>query len=250
MNKTKIDWADMTWNPVTGCKHGCPYCYARNEAQRFGGNLENKKPEKLNILLCPRIKETKKGKLIKGPFPFYFEPTLYRYRLDEPQHTKQPQTIFVCSMADLFGDWIPDEWIKEVFEACKEAPQHRYLFLTKNPVRYIQFRDPIIKGAESWIGQTITGTEENKTILYGPYAFVSIEPILAPIDKSVYQDVGWVIIGAETGNRKGKVIPKCEWIEEIVKECRTLGIPIFMKKSLVLNWGEPLIQEYPWKVAT
>jgi protein gp37 len=56
-----------------------------------------------------------------------------------------------------------------------------------------------------------------------------------------------VIVGAETGNRKGKVIPKREWVEAIVNECRKNKIPVFLKNSLAPVWGEPLIQEYPWE---
>ncbi|MFR1061782.1 MAG: DUF5131 family protein [Enterocloster sp.] len=59
-------------------------------------------------------------------------PTFHKYRLNEYQN-KKSRNIFVCSMADLFGEWVPDEWIEEVFEACDNAPQHNYLFLTKNP---------------------------------------------------------------------------------------------------------------------
>jgi len=65
------------------------------------------------------------------------------------------------------------------------------------------------------------------------------------MDEGKKQLPNWVIIGAETGRRKNKVIPKREWIEDIVNECRKAGIPIFMKSSLADIWGEPLIQEFP-----
>lgn len=148
MDKSKIEWCDSTWNPVTGCFHGCEYCYASKIAKRFGcafgkdnsciGVTWSTQGEgKTHELTDPIIDECKNR---KASFPFEFDPTFHRYRLDEPEHYKNPQTIFVCSMADLFGDWVPDEWIEEVFAACKNAPQHRYLFLTKNPKRYVQFR--------------------------------------------------------------------------------------------------------------
>lgn len=121
---TRIDWCDATFNPITGCLHGCEYCYAKRIAERFGikpfGNVEPTE------LLEPVVLNDK-----AEPYPLGFSPTFHRYRLDEPQHWKKPRTIFVCSMADLFGDWVPDEWIKAVFDACEKAPQHRYLFLTK-----------------------------------------------------------------------------------------------------------------------
>ena len=153
MKNTKIDWADSTWNPVTGCLHGCEYCYARRIAERFGGASEIHNNEcchecqwitegtgEIHDLNEP-IYDFDNGR--NAPYPFGFDPTFHRYRLDEPQKWKKPRNIFVCSMADLFGDWVPDEWIREVFQACEAAPQHRYLFLSKNTIvnnfHYFQF---------------------------------------------------------------------------------------------------------------
>ena len=138
MNKTDIEWADMTWNPVVGCEHNCEYCYARRIAKRFGGydkgdgTITTHNPLPRAELHQPLTITRSSGKTVKSPFPFGFEPTLLCYRLEEPQHIKEPQTIFVCSMADLFGRWVPTRWIVEVLDACAAAPQHRYMFLTKN----------------------------------------------------------------------------------------------------------------------
>jgi protein gp37 len=129
MNRTRIEWCDRTWNPVTGCLHGCPYCYARNLVWRFGKTYGA--PKKINSLDMPIYDEEH----YQVQYPFGFAPTFLRYRLEEPQLIKQPQNIFVCSMADLFGEWVPDEWIDKVFDVCNGAPQHRFLFLTKNPKR-------------------------------------------------------------------------------------------------------------------
>jgi len=249
MNKTAIEWCDMTWNPVTGCYHNCPYCYARNITKRFGGadkhigTLHTGTPEcKLYELRYPaRLK----GKI--APYPFYFEPTFHRYRLDEPQRIKKPQNIFVCSMADLFGDWVPHEWIKAVFEACKKAPQHRYLFLTKNPKRYEQFIDMPMPD-NMWFGFSQTKREYIGFDTHPSWnTFVSMEPLLERLEGAMPQGIDWVIIGAETGSRKRKIIPERLWIEEIVNDCRRIGAPVFMKDSLAKIWGEPLIQEYPWE---
>lgn len=130
MNETKIDWAEMSWNPVTGCRHGCPYCYARRTAHRFDAGLEDKGTVGGLHVLESKIKAT--------PYPYGFEPTLHRYRLNQPERKKEGRTVFVCSMADLFGRWVPTEWIRDVLDACQRAPQHRYLFLTKNPARYLE----------------------------------------------------------------------------------------------------------------
>jgi len=234
MNKTKIEYVDRTWNPVTGCLHNCPYCYARRFARRFGsgdcrGDYEIDRPS------------------IAGPYPYGFAPTFHRYRLDEPQRVKKPRNVFVCSMADLFGEWVSDEWIEKVFEACEKAPRHRYLFLTKNPERYFYF--PLPTG-DFWYGSTITNDETPYFHSGGYNTFLSIEPIQSDFrGGGDLVGIKWVIIGAETGNRKERIIPKREWIGNIVDRCRAVNIPVFMKDSLSKIWGEPLIREYPWEEA-
>ena len=112
MNKTKIEWCDSTWNPVTGCKHDCPYCYARRISARYGGWTTGGKKITANFgkapaeLKDPLLLEHSDGKVTVAPYPFGFEPTFHRYRLDEPARKTKGQTIFVCSMADLFGKWV------------------------------------------------------------------------------------------------------------------------------------------------
>ena len=153
-------------------------------------------------------------------------------------------------LADLFGDWIPDEWIQEVFKACKAAPQHRYLFLTKNPKRYIDLLPlkDILDADNYWFGFSLTKpTQEYHGVLGVKNLFISIEPIQDSFGNIYFDGVKWVIIGAETVNRNGKVIPKREWIENIVENCRGAGVPVFLKDNLASVWGEPLIQEYLWK---
>lgn len=257
MDKTKIEWCDSSWNPVTGCMHGCQYCYAKEIAKRFGGHqdldyfLETEenpglKEQKLHVLDAPLARYGPEASA--APYPFYFEPTLYRYKLDEYQKKKKTRNIFVCSMADLFGEWVPDSWIEEVFEACDKAPQHNYLFLTKNPARYdyLHRKGILRKNKNMWYGYSLT-TDKSYYWQCSQYnIFASIEPLLEPMP---VPPCDWVIIGAETGNRKGKVKPEREWIEEIVKKCWGMPIPIFMKSSLTKIWGEPLIQELPQKLS-
>ena len=92
LNKTKIEWCDRTWNPVTGCLHGCSYCYARKIAERFKGTKA---------------------------WPDGFKPIFRPERLDDPIiEYGTEQSIFVCSMADLFGEWVPKEWIKSSLKQC------------------------------------------------------------------------------------------------------------------------------------
>lgn len=252
MDKTKIDWCDSTWNPVTGCLHGCEYCYARGIAERFSGKRVMKYGERAELFeqTCTA------GKV--EPYPFGFKPTLHRYRLND-YIEKKGRNIFVCSMADLFGEWVPDSWIEEVFHACEKAPQHNYLFLTKNPDRYIELllHDKLPEHKNMWYGMSITKKSDTHTaeaitqdLPSGANAFLSIEPIMEDVLTENLKIVianfcDWVIIGAETGRRKDKVIPKRKWIESILTECRKYDTPLYMKSSLADIWGEPLIQEFP-----
>lgn len=265
-SKTKIDWCDATWNPVTGCLHGCEYCYAQKIAYRFGSvgweiNTENGHDGDFydgtgenHVLDKPAMREWENGKITKATYPFCFDPTFHRYKLDEPRRWKKPRNIFVCSMADLFGDWVPDEWIAEVFRACEAAPQHRYLFLTKNPKRYADLytRAILPVGAGYWYGTTTTTPEQPFFYLRmpgdNPHTFTSIEPIMAPFgDIKVFPE--WVIIGAETGKRQGKVTPEKAWVDGIVSQAQRRRVPIFMKESLRELMGDDFRQEFPWRRA-
>ena len=249
--RTKIDWCDATWNPVTGCLHGCEYCYARRIAERFSTEQKYKRPYEPVLPVPTRRVRTK-----PEPYPYGFKPTFHRYKLDEPQRWKKPRTIFVCSMADLFGEWVPDEWIKQVFEACEAAPQHRYLFLTKNPQRYndLMSDGKLPEGENYWYGDTRTGIDgmrEHEAAMTAN-TFLSVEPLLAPIERETLNALelwGWIIVGAETGNRKGKNTPKREWVDEIAEKCKASGTPLFMKESLRGLMGADFRQEFPWEVS-
>ena len=274
MKKTKIDWADSTWNPVTGCLHGCEYCYARAIANRFGWHANEPDINERVLYEMP----VSGGR--KVPYPFDFQPTFHQYRLGEPAAWTKPRTIFVCSMADLFGDWVPDEWIKQVFEACEAAPQHRFLFLTKNPGRYCDLERAGImpKGDNFWFGATFdhsnwpghdgpheipgrptTFALHGKMVhdagdfYYPAYPeknrFVSFEPLLYDIGAHIGSTgAQWHIIGAETGNRKGKVATQREWVEHIVEYSDKNHIPVFMKESLRGLMGDDFRREFPWEV--
>lgn len=264
--KTKIDWCDSTWNPVSGCLHGCKYCYARRIAERFGvvcqewnteaghewdvyeGTKEN------HVLDEPMIREWKNGKVTKAPFPFCFDPTFHRYRLNDPQKWKNPKTIFVCSMADLFGEWVPDEWIRQVFDACDAAPQHRYIFLTKNPKRLHKMASSSIMRLPErenwWFGSSLDNKYACKFDCgYRWNSFASIEPLTEymDVDHDSFDGIQWIIVGAETGNRKNKIIPEKLWVDNIVGAARITGAAVFMKESLRGLMGDQFVQELPWR---
>ena len=186
MNKTAIEWCDYTWNPVTGCQHGCPYCYARKIAERFKGSKA---------------------------WPQGFEPMFHPERLKEPRKlgTKYycPESmakgfsIFVCSMADLFGDWVPDSWINEVMLAAKGANRHTYIFLTKNPKRYLTLPGSCFQD-NFWFGTSITNASDVGQRLHWlkrlPKAntFISFEPLLGDVGPLDLTGIKQVIIGAQT----------------------------------------------------
>ena len=281
-DRTKIDWCDASWNPVTGCLHGCEYCYARGIANRFKmqeaamnerysvdkDGFEIIRSPRTGDALCVLHKPYKTAKIenpivasrpVTEPYPVGFIPTFHEYRLLIPATWRKPRTIFVCSMADLFGEWVPVEWIKAVLDACRAAPQHRYLFLTKNPERYDELEDLDIitdKDTNFWLGSTTTIVTRdllhyNRVL----HTFQSCEPMLAPwptagepnrehLEKGDMPE--WVIFGAETGNRKDKVVPEKAWIDNAVKMCRNIGAKVFMKESLREIMGADFIQEFPW----
>lgn len=261
MQKTKIEWCDATWNPVTGCQHGCEYCYARRIARRFGGASETHNNETCHE--CQWVTEADGGEHIldtpvfdydrghKAPFPFEFDPTFHIYRLLEPQRTQKPQTIFVCSMGDLFGPWVPDEWIQSVFDVCLTAQQHTYLFLTKNPGRYVALAQAGRLPLESnfWYGSTVTGPEDPFFYHKDAQTFLSMEPMLEEFNPADYSGSFdwqmWIILGAMTGPGSKDHQPKKEWVETVVREARKIGLPVFMKDSLRAVWGKELIREYP-----
>lgn len=263
---TKIDWCDSTWNPVTGCLHGCEYCYARRIAERFSTAMAMPDFELLVPVdephpvyeLSEPVRHDFHGNK-REPYPYGFQPTFHRYKLDEPLRWKKPRTIFVCSMGDMFGNWVPDEWITEVFRACDAAPQHRYMFLTKNFRRYAHLDDllPLHRRpphvAEMWFGHSYKA--------WGDYLpmprfsikprFVSIEPLLHELSeqdiRSAVKYNDWIIIGAETGRRKGKVIPEKRWVDDIADKAKKNGIPVYMKESLRELMGDDFRQEFPWE---
>ncbi len=218
ITKTKIDWCDYTWNPVWGCKKGCEYCYAKKIAKRFHPDHDFKKP--------------------------WFKPK--RFNSSFP---KEPSIIFVNSMSD--PAYWERNWVKLVIGKISEHPQHKFLLLTKSP----QFYDQFIWPSNCWLGTTITNQQQmdNLNNEFPDYLwpdkynfFLSIEPLIENIELYLIPD--WIIIGAESGNRKGKVIPKKGWIERLVRQSADdewLIASVFMKESLRGIMGDNFEQQFP-----
>lgn len=273
LHKTKIEWATHTWNPVTGCYHGCFYCYARSLIRRFEPHTVERPMNPGAILAeanapgCVVVTEPVRlmdelGAYVRStPYPVGFRPTLNRYTMDYPEKRLIPSRIFVSSMGDLFGSWVPDEWIAEVFEACKKAPWHTFLFLTKNPERYVELdkHGMLPVGENFWYGATATNASQMSRMSHAfgsisrdAKTFLSVEPLMWDITETAgwqismeQSRVDWIIVGAMTGPGGTKGRPPREWLEKIVADAREAQIPVFMKDSLAPVWGTDLIQEFP-----
>jgi len=241
--KNKIGWCNLTWNPVWGCCNHCEYCYARGIAKRFWNQMYR---NEFNYYFKKHPNWVWTGDQLGGLWKF--EPTFLESQFDK-KFPKKPQRIFVGSMSEIV--YWDEVWIQKVIDKTKEYPQHTFIFLTKDPEVYNEWVFP----ENCWLGVTVTKKNDiGEESLYDlndshllKKTFISFEPILEEIDPNDYigfWDIDWVIIGAETGTRKGKIIPKKEWIESIIKFCRDNDIPIYLKNSLKNIFPEE-IKEFP-----
>lgn len=220
-----VSWAGWTWNPITGCLHGCKYCYARAIAKRF-----------------------------TSAFPAGFTPLFHPERLNAPFNTTIPakhlddlayRRVFVCSMADMFGRWVPGEWIEQILALERGNPQWEYLHLTKFPDRYPGLKMP----RSAWVG---TSVDEQRRVRIAERAmaavtdvnvkWLSLEPLLEPLEFSDVSMFDWIVIGAQTRTVQpdGAVpafAPPAEWVLRITHQAREAGVPVHWKPNLRANPG-------------
>lgn len=218
MNRTRIEWTDYTWNPVTGClstEEQCAvrkHCYARRTAKRLAGRCGY------------------------PPSPHEFEPTLHPERLEEPYKVKKPSKIFVCSMGELFGPWVPREWQEAIFKVVEDNPQHIFQFLTKFPENYPK----VIWPDNCWLGLTLTGGEDLLTqgrklmsfqdvLLEARTKFISAEPLQGLLVGYALWSMDWLIIGAQTNPKRQ---PQQYELEGLLAKAAWYKVPIFMKDNL------------------
>lgn len=223
MGKTKIEWTKRSWNPVTGCLNGCSYCYARKMARRLAGRYGY-------------------------PLKDAFRPTFHKERLGEPYKIRKPTMFFVCSMGELFGDWVPKSWTLQVLKVIEENDRHIFQLLTKCPENMLDYEQEIPWNA--WLGVSVESQKyvDRITVLknfnFLNVKFVSFEPLLGEVDPDL-EGVDWVIIGAQTQPYKP---PKREWVGKIHREANDLDIPVFLKNNLepvVGKWAVNYYQNFP-----
>jgi protein gp37 len=216
-----IGWAKWSWNPVTGCKHNCPYCYARDIANRF---YEQK-----------------------------FEPSLIPSRLTAPQNHKPrasddpaERNIFTCSMADLFGGWVPEEWIGAVMRTVEKSPDWNFLFLTKFPRKMVDRKVP----DNAWLGTSVDLQARVKAVedaferVPAHTKWLSIEPLLEPLKFSKPRLFKWVVIGgASASTQTPKWQPPFDWVARLYMTFKDAGASVYLKDNI----GPTLTREYPWQ---
>jgi protein gp37 len=215
-NNDSIGWAKYSWNPVTGCLHNCPYCYARDIAKRF--------------------------------YPQGFVPSIIPDRLAAPIKAKPrkpdgaERNIFTCSMADLFGKWVPEEWIEAVMSTVRQSPQWNFLMLTKFPLRMVDRKVP----ENVWLGTSIDTQSRVKAVedafakVPAHTRWLSLEPLLEPLKFSRPELFHWVVIGgASPSSQTPAWTPPFEWQMDLYCQFAEAGARIYFK-------GNALHQDFPW----
>ncbi len=213
MGETKIEWTDITWNPVTGCtkqSEGCANCYAE--------------------IMTRRLKAMGQKKYING-----FKPTMHEETLNEPYKWKGSHNVFVCSMSDLFHKDISFEFIDKIMNVIKETPQHRYQILTKRAERMEEYFRTRLVPKNAWLGVTVENVKAVSRIDYltkikANIHFLSCEPLLEDLGALTLDNIQWIIVGGESGPKARPMNE--EWVINIKKQASTNSIPFFFKQ-----WG-------------
>jgi protein gp37 len=219
---TKIEWTDETWNPVTGCvkvSPGCKHCYAETFAERFRGTV------------------MPSGR----PHPFFagFDPVLRPERLLQPFSWTSPRRVFVNSMSDLFGDFVPDEFLGDVFEVMRKTTQHTYQILTKRSERLKEWTSKhrwLGDARNIWLGVSVENAKHGLPRISdlrqanAAVRFLSVEPLLERLATIDLRRIDWVIVGGESGHHARPI--DADWVRDIRDQCQASGVAFFFKQ-----WG-------------
>ncbi len=212
-NGSSIEWTEATWNPVTGCTKisaGCKNCYAERMAKR------------LQAMGLPQYADG-------------FRLTLQREALGLPYRWRKPRTIFVNSMSDLFHKSVPVEFIEEVFQVMNDCTQHQFQVLTKRPERAAQIAGRLRWSPNIWLGTSVEDERvvhriEPLTRVPASIRFLSLEPLLGPLEELDLDDIHWVIVGGESGPKARPM--ERDWVMDIKEQCGAQSVPFFFKQ-----WG-------------
>lgn len=211
--KSAIEWTESTWNPLTGCTKispGCKHCYAERMAMR--------------------LQAMGQANYVDG-----FALTLHEQALELPLRWKKPQTIFVNSMSDMFHVQVPRDFILRAFDVMQRAHWHRFQVLTKRADRLAALNDDLPWADNIWMGVSV----ENESYGYridhlretgAAIKFLSLEPLLGPLDKLRLNGIDWVIAGGESGPGARPMDP--QWVRSIRDQCVDAQVPFFFKQ-----WG-------------
>jgi len=213
MADSSIEWTESTWNPMTGCTKvspGCKFCYAERMAKRLQGMGQ------------PRYADG-------------FKLTLHEDALNLPLTWNRPRLIFVNSMSDMFHKNVPKRFILKAFETMRKAHWHQFQILTKRSERLLELNGDIDWPKNVWIGVSVENTDYRYRIGHlrrtsAKVKFLSLEPLLGPLQKLNLRGMDWVIVGGESG--PGARPMEEGWVLDIKRQCGKSGVPFFFKQ-----WG-------------
>lgn len=211
--KSRIEWTDSSWNPLTGCtkvSQGCKNCYAERMAARL--------------------------KAMGNPnYSNGFNLTLHENAINLPLSWKTPQFIFVNSMSDLFHEKVPLEFILRVFDVMRQASWHTFQVLTKRSERLMSLNEDIDWPSNVWMGVSVESHQYKYRIDHlrqtdAAIKFLSVEPLLGPIPQMNLSGINWVIVGGESGPNSRPI--EVSWVLDIKEQCLEERVPFFFKQ-----WG-------------
>lgn len=211
---SKIEWTDITWNPITGCtqySEGCQNCFAMNMHKRLTVMGVEKYSQPFNKVV-------------------FHKEALYQHKFSRLD--KKGKLIFVNSMSDTFHKDITDSQIKELLDECEWNDPNIFQILTKRAERIVNFEYPF----NVWLGVTVETAKHKDRIEYlrqtnAPVKFLSCEPLLEDLGELDLMGIDWVICGGESGHKARPMHP--DWVRNIQRQCEKQNVPFFFKQ-----WGE------------